>query len=364
MPIVDYEREFLRLSIYATEFVPTEVDRCKRFLRGLRDEFQLQLMPLRITEFVDLVERAKMIEKMLGKSKKYKTARSIGKHPGTVSLSPQFKRSRESWGSGRFSSRSERGDRSRERQTTVSTGSIRSPTQNTKIPEYCPKINKAVPMVPQKSESASRGRGSGRSGSVARGAESQCSKIRTVCEFPDVFLEELSGLSPDQEIEFVIEVYPGTDPVSIPPYQMSPTKLKELKFVVVFIDDILVYSKIEEELEQHLRIVLQTLREKQLYGKLSKCEFWLSEVVFLGHVLSTDGIRVDPKKIEAMLQWKVPKNVSECQKSFETLKQVLIEAPVLTLPELGKDFVVYGDASLNGLECVLMQSGKVIAYAS
>lgn len=83
------------------------------------------------------------------------------------------------------------------------------------------------------------------------------------------------------------------------------------QFVVVFIDDILVYSKSEKDHEQHLQIVLQILREKQLYGKLSKCEFWLSEVVFLGHVVSADGIRVDPKKIEAVIQWKVPKNVSE-----------------------------------------------------
>ncbi|KAK5811401.1 hypothetical protein PVK06_026731 [Gossypium arboreum] len=168
----------------------------------------------------------------------------------------------------------------------------------------------------------------------------------------------------------------------------------ELYFMVVFIDDILVYSKFESEHEQHLRIVLQTLREKQLYEKLSKYEFWLSEVVFLGHVVSANGIRVDPKNIEAIVQWKTPKNVSEvrsflglagyyrrfvngfskialpmtkllqknvpfvwndqCQESFMKLKQMLTEAPVLTLPESGKDFIVYSDASLNGLGCVLM----------
>lgn len=176
------------------------------------------------------------------------------------------------------------------------------------------------------------------------------------------------------------------------------------QFVVVFIDDILVYSKTEAEHDQHLRIVLQILREKQLYRKLSKYEFWLSEVVFLGHVVSADGIRVDPKKIKAIVQWKAPKNLSEvrsflglagyyrrfvngfskialpmtkllqknvhfiwddqCQKIFETLKRMLTEAPVLTLPESGKDFVVYSDASLSGLGCVLMQDGKIISYAS
>ena len=72
-------------------------------------------------------------------------------------------------------------------------------------------------------------------------------------------------------------------------------------FVIVFIDDILVYSRSEEEHAEHLRIVLQTLRDKQLYAKFSKCEFWLEEVVFLGHVISAEGVYVDPKKIEAIL---------------------------------------------------------------
>ena len=72
-------------------------------------------------------------------------------------------------------------------------------------------------------------------------------------------------------------------------------------FVIVFIDDILVYSWSEEEHAEHLRIVLQTLRDKQLYAKFSKCEFWLEEVVFLGHVISAEGVYFDPKKIEAIL---------------------------------------------------------------
>ena len=176
------------------------------------------------------------------------------------------------------------------------------------------------------------------------------------------------------------------------------------RFVVVFIDDILIYSKDETEHAEHLRIVLKTLRDKQLYAKFSKSEFWLWEVGFLGHIVSGDGIRVDPSKISAIVDWKPPKNVTEvrsflglagyyrrfvngfsiiaapmtrllrkdvkfewteeCQQSFEELKKLLTEAPVLIRPESGKEFVVYSDASLNGLGCVLMQEGKVVAYAS
>ena len=156
------------------------------------------------------------------------------------------------------------------------------------------------------------------------------------------------------------------------------------RFVVVFIDDILIYSKDETEHAEHLRIVLQTLRDKQLYAKFSKSEFWLREVGFLGHIVSGDGIRVDPSKISAIVDWKPPKNVTEvrsflglagyyrrfvsgfsiiaapmtrllrkdvkfewteeCQQSFEELKKLLTEAPVLVQPESGKEFVVYSDA--------------------
>ena len=80
-------------------------------------------------------------------------------------------------------------------------------------------------------------------------------------------------------------------------------------FVVVFIDDILMYSKVREDHDTHLRVVLETLRKEQLYAKLSKCEFWLGEVSFLGHIVSKEGIRVDPKKIEVIIQWKPPRNV-------------------------------------------------------
>ena len=83
------------------------------------------------------------------------------------------------------------------------------------------------------------------------------------------------------------------------------------QFVVEFIDDILVYSKDRENHDTHLRVVLETLRKEQLYAKLSKCEFWLNEVSFLGHIVSKKGIRVDPKKIEVVIEWKPPRNVTE-----------------------------------------------------
>ena len=176
------------------------------------------------------------------------------------------------------------------------------------------------------------------------------------------------------------------------------------QFIVVFIDDILVYSKDAQEHENHLRIVLQTLRENQLFVKSSKCDFWLKEVSFLGHIVSVEGIRVDLMKIEAIVNWHPPRNVTEvrrflglagyyrrfvpgfsviassltrllrkgvkfewddkCQSSFKRLKEILVKSPVLIQPTSGRDYTVYSDASRVGLGCVLMQDGKVVAYAS
>ncbi|XP_071906161.1 uncharacterized protein [Coffea arabica] len=136
------------------------------------------------------------------------------------------------------------------------------------------------------------------------------------------------------------------------------------RFVVVFIDDILVYSRSREEHEQHLRIVLQTLREHQLFAKFSKCEFWLESVAFLGHIISKDGLAVDPAKVEAVAKWKQPENPTECESSFQELKKQLTVAPVLALPSGSDSYTVYTDASKEGLGCVLMQNRNVIAYAS
>ncbi|KAI3701798.1 hypothetical protein L6452_27149 [Arctium lappa] len=147
------------------------------------------------------------------------------------------------------------------------------------------------------------------------------------------------------------------------------------KSVIVFIDDILVYSKSELEHEQHLREVLEVLRKEILYAKFSKYDFYLEAIQLLGHVVTRDRVKVDSSKIEAMMNWEPPKSPSEIQsflglaieeqeKAFRTLQKKLCEAPILSLPEGLEDFVVYSDASKTGLGCVLMQRGKVIAYAS
>jgi hypothetical protein len=358
--------------------------------------------------------------------------------------------------------------------------------------------------------------------------------IPVVCEFPDAFPEDLPGLPPERDVEFVIELKPGTAPISRRSYRMPPNELAKLKiqlqdllekgfiqpisspwgcpaifvekkdqtlrmcvdyrplnevtiknkyplpridilfdqltgarvfskidlgsgyhqirirpedipktafttryglfeylvmsfeltnapayftylmnsvfmpeldkFVVVFIDDILIYSKNEEEHAQHLRIVLTRLREHKLYAKFSKCAFWLEEIQFLGHVLSARGIAVDPSKVKDILEWKPPTTVhqvrsflglagyyrrfipdfsklvkpitsllkndikfnwsSKCNEAFEQLKTLLTTAPVLAQPDITKPFDVYCDASDSGLGCVLMQEGRVIAYAS
>ncbi|GKB76877.1 putative reverse transcriptase domain-containing protein [Tanacetum coccineum] len=126
------------------------------------------------------------------------------------------------------------------------------------------------------------------------------------------------------------------------------------KFVIVFIDDILIYSRNKEEHENHLRIILKLLKKEKLYAKFSKCDFWISTVQFLGYVIDNRGIHVDPAKIKEENQ----------ESAFQLLKQKLCEAPILALPEGNNDFVVYCDASHQGLGAVLMQREKVIAYAS
>ncbi|XP_058784367.1 uncharacterized protein LOC131659151 [Vicia villosa] len=130
------------------------------------------------------------------------------------------------------------------------------------------------------------------------------------------------------------------------------------QFVVIFIDDILIYSQTIEEHMEHLTIVLSVLREKQLFAKFIKCEFWMSEVKFLGHVISGGGVVVDPSKVEAVINWDRPKNATE------KLKEKLTTAPVLVIPDPNRSYEVFYDASKKVLGGVLMQDGQVVAYAS
>ncbi|GJZ67516.1 putative reverse transcriptase domain-containing protein [Tanacetum coccineum] len=176
------------------------------------------------------------------------------------------------------------------------------------------------------------------------------------------------------------------------------------KFVIVFIDDILIYSKNKEEHEKHLKIILELLKNEQLFAKFSKCDFWLESVQFLGHVINNKGVHVDPAKVEAIRNWSAPTTPKEVRQflglagyyrrfiegfsliskpltklteknkkyewgteedeAFQTLKEKLCSAPILALPEGTENFVVYCDASHKGFGAVLMQREKVIAYAS
>ncbi|KAA0063829.1 ty3-gypsy retrotransposon protein [Cucumis melo var. makuwa] len=279
-----------------------------------------------------------------------------------------------------------------------------------------------------------------------------------VREYPDVFPDELPRLPPPREIDFAIELEPGTTPISRAPYRMAPTELKELKvqlqelldksfirpsvspwgvpvfflkkkdgsmrlcidyrelnklrirdsdipktafrsiyghyefivmsfgltnalavfmdlmnrvfkdfldsFVIVFIDDILIYSKTEAKHEEHLHQVLETLRANRLYAKFSKCEFWLKKVSFLGHVVSSEGVFVDPAKIKAVTNWPRSSTVSEIRSFLGLAGYYRRFVEDFSLPDGSGSFVIYSDASKKGLGCVLMQQGKVVAYAS
>jgi hypothetical protein len=188
-------------------------------------------------------------------------------------------------------------------------------------------------------------------------------------------------------------------------YMMNKVFIEYLdKFVMVFIGDILVYSRSEEAHEEHLRLVLQKLRDQKLCAKFSKCEFWLKQVAFLGRVILKGGISMDPSKIQDVLSWKAPTSVSAirsflglagyyqrfiegfskiskpmtellekdkqfewtpaCEASFQELKKQLTTASVLVMPDIEKSFSIYFDVLGQGLGCVLMQDGRVVAYAS
>ncbi|GKD38357.1 putative reverse transcriptase domain-containing protein, partial [Tanacetum coccineum] len=281
----------------------------------------------------------------------------------------------------------------------------------------------------------------------------QIKDVPIVRDFPEVFPEDLPGLPPTRPMEFQIDLILGAAPVARAPYRLAPSKMKELseqlqelsdkgfirsssspwgalvmpfgltnapavfmdlmnqvckpyldKFVIVFIDDILIYSKDKQEHEEHLKAILEFLKKEKLYAKFSKCEFWIPKVQFLGHVIDSRGIHVDPAKIESIKDWASPKTPTEIRQFlglagyyrrfiegfskiaksmtkltqkgikfdwgkkeenvFQLIKQKLCSAPILALPEGSEYFAVYCDASHKGLGAVLMQREKVITYAS
>ncbi|GKF62684.1 putative reverse transcriptase domain-containing protein [Tanacetum coccineum] len=171
------------------------------------------------------------------------------------------------------------------------------------------------------------------------------------------------------------------------------------KFVIVVIDDILIYSKRKEEHEEHLKQILELLKKEELYARFSKCKFWISKLLFLGHMVDSEGIHVDPAKIEAIKDWTSPKSPTEIHQflglagyyrrfiegfskiakpmtkltqkkvkfvwgdkqeaAFQLLKQKLCSAPILTLPKGSEDFIahcdlIWCDTSKKGLGAVLI----------
>ncbi|GKB40044.1 reverse transcriptase domain-containing protein, partial [Tanacetum coccineum] len=240
----------------------------------------------------------------------------------------------------------------------------------------------------------------------AKASDKKQEEIVVVRDFPEVFLDDLLGLPLLQEIEFWIELIPGVVPIAKSPYRLAPSKLEELselnkltvknRYPLPGIDDLFDqlthYGHFEftvmpfgltnapAEHVEHLRLVLELLRKEKLYAKFSKCEFWLREVQFLGHVVNGNGIHVDPSKIEAVKNWKAPRTPTEVRSflgltgyyrrfienfskiaksltiltqkcktfdwgkeqefSFQTLKDKLCNAPVLALSHRPEDFVL------------------------
>ncbi|GKC19135.1 putative reverse transcriptase domain-containing protein [Tanacetum coccineum] len=236
--------------------------------------------------------------------------------------------------------------------------------------------------------------------------EKKLDDIRVVRDFPEVFPDNLSGLPPVREIELRIDLIPGASPVVKSPYRLAPSEMLELSNQLKELQEkgfirpshsswgapmLFVKKKDKEEHEVHLKTILDLLKKEKLYAKFSKCEFWLNEVQFLGHVVNCDGIHVDPSKVESVKNWKTPessteissflglagyyqrfiKNFSKIAKpltlltqknktyvwgnkqdeAFCILKEKLCNAPVLALPDGPNDFVVYYDASKQGFGC-------------
>ncbi|GKB13611.1 putative reverse transcriptase domain-containing protein [Tanacetum coccineum] len=187
----------------------------------------------------------------------------------------------------------------------------------------------------------------------------------------DDLFDKLQGLS----------VYSKIDPMSVMPFGLTnaPAVFMDLmnqvckpyldKFVIVFIDDILIYSKSKQEYEEHFKLILELIKKEELYAKFSKCEFWIPKVQFLGHVIDSKVIHVDPAKIDSIKDWASPKLPTEIRQflglagyyrrfieGFSKIAKSI--APILALPEGSEDFTIYCDALIKGLGGVLMQREK------
>ncbi|GJZ18052.1 putative reverse transcriptase domain-containing protein, partial [Tanacetum coccineum] len=260
-----------------------------------------------------------------------------------------------------------------------------------------------------------------------KSAEKQLEDIPVVREFPKFFPEDRPGLPPVRQVEFQIDLIPGAELNKLTVKNRYP--LPRINDLFDQLQGLSVYSKIDlrsgyhqlrvrdedipktafrtrnkEEHAYHLRIILELLKKEKLYAKFSKYDFWISIVQFLRHIIDSQGIHIDPAKIEAFKNWaspttpteirqflglvgyyqrfikyfsKIAKSLTELtqknnmyiwgenqESAFQLLKQKLCEALILALPEGNDDFVVYCDASHQGLEAVLMQREKVITYAS
>nr|GEZ05501.1 putative reverse transcriptase domain-containing protein [Tanacetum cinerariifolium] len=218
----------------------------------------------------------------------------------------------------------------------------------------------------------------------------QLEDVPVVRDYPEVFPKDLSGLPPARPVEFQIDLIPRAAPVMPFGLTNAPAVFMDLmnrvckpyldKFVIVFIDDILIYLKNEKEHKEHLKAILELIKKEKLYAKFSKCEFWIPKAQFLEHVIDSRGIHVDPAKIESIKDWAYPKTPTEIRQflglagyyrrfiegfskiaksmtkltkkgikfdwgekeesAFQLIKQKLCSAPILALSEGSEDFVV------------------------
>ncbi|XP_040967906.1 uncharacterized protein [Gossypium hirsutum] len=366
MSVVDYEREFLRLSRYVIVFVPTEIESCKLFLRGLCDDLQVQLVSHRITEFTNLVEQVRMVEQTLGFDKKTETTRTIGKRPGAATSNLQSKRSKEF----HVTSRSLKSETSRV-SIVVSSPLGQSVLVDQSFSDFdlilgmdwlmehgvildCRKkkfviqsedsdmiervkVEHQVPTgllqpisIPEwkwvhitmdfvmgylyqqrftGAQSGSRNRGSIVERLYSNGAELFRGIAGTNPIMAKYWKETAKHILEDIDYTTKQKLKRAMSLLRDSAYKWGE-RIKDIVFgeeyvdisqhiFLISIDDILVYLKIEDEHDEHFTVVL------------------LHEVTFLGHVVSAEGIRVDPRKIEAVLEWKQPKIISEIHSFLE-----------------------------------------------